>query len=59
MNISDLKQGDVFEVVRNGKRYEFTRFSIEVRPRDFFAKDENGKETSINLKTKIRLIKRK
>jgi hypothetical protein len=58
VEIKNLSEGDIFAVVRNDRKYKFVRFSLEVKPRIFFAKDlETDKETSINLQTKIKAIK--
>ena len=58
MEIKNLKHGDIFEIVRNGQQYEFIRFSIDIRPRDFLAKSiKTDRETFINLQTRIKAIK--
>lgn len=58
MEIAKLVKGDIFEVIRNGQQYEFVRRSINIRPRDFLAKNiKTDKETWINLQTKIKAIK--
>lgn len=58
MEIKDLVVGDIFKVIRNDQQYKFIRFSIDVRPRDFVAENtDTGKETFINLQTKIKAVK--
>mgnify|MGYP000451071586 CR=1 FL=1 len=59
MAINSLVKGDIFEVLRNGRRYSFERYPIELKPRDLFAKHlETGVMTAINMQTKIKIIKR-